>query len=83
MNPTPGKSPDPRLLDALGAVDVSTRLQAVMAAGTHPHPDLVDALAEMPGTVAHDALRRLTHDDDRAVALTASALLGVLEHRTD
>jgi HEAT repeat protein len=37
---------------------------------------LVQALAEMPVTVAQDVLRQLTHDDDRAVALTASALAG-------
>jgi DNA-binding transcriptional MerR regulator len=42
---------------------------------------LTQALAEMPGTIALDALRRLTHDDDRAVALTASALVKALGER--
>ena len=37
-------SPDPRLLAALGAANPSTRLQAVLALGTHPAPELVDVL---------------------------------------
>jgi HEAT repeat protein len=37
-------APDTRLLDALGAADSSTRLQAALAIGTHPDPGLVDAL---------------------------------------
>jgi HEAT repeat protein len=37
-------SPDARLLDALGAGNSSTRLQAALAVGTHPDPGLVDAL---------------------------------------
>ncbi|WP_367130338.1 HEAT repeat domain-containing protein [Saccharothrix sp. HUAS TT1] len=32
------------LVDALGAGDASTRLQAALAVGTRPHPGLVDAL---------------------------------------
>lgn len=35
---------DTRLLGALSAANPSTRLQATMAAGTHPDPGLVDAL---------------------------------------
>lgn len=42
---------------------------------------LIQALAEMPATIAKDILQQLAHDDDRAVALIASALLGVLEER--
>ncbi|QOC93770.1 MerR family transcriptional regulator [Micromonospora craniellae] len=42
---------------------------------------LTQALAEMPGTLAVEMLRRLTRDDDRPVALVASALLAVLEER--
>ncbi|WP_040777790.1 MerR family transcriptional regulator [Nocardia pneumoniae] len=42
---------------------------------------LTQALAEMPGTIALDILRRLTRDDDRAVALIASALVEMLEER--
>jgi DNA-binding transcriptional MerR regulator len=42
---------------------------------------LVQALAEMPAALARGVLRHLARDDDRAVALTASALLGALEAR--
>jgi DNA-binding transcriptional MerR regulator len=42
---------------------------------------LTQALAEMPGVMALDVLRQLAHDDDRPVALTASALVKVLEER--
>lgn len=42
---------------------------------------LTQALAEMPGTLAHGALRRLAEDGDRAVALVASALVKVVEER--
>ncbi|MGM1064801.1 hypothetical protein ACR807_36600, partial [Saccharothrix sp. Mg75] len=38
---------------------------------------LTQALVELPGTAARDVLRRLARDDDRAVALVASAFLGV------
>ncbi|ROS44928.1 HEAT repeat domain-containing protein [Amycolatopsis thermoflava] len=37
---------------------------------------LTQALAEMPPPLARDVLRQLAHDDDRAVALLATALLG-------
>lgn len=43
---------------------------------------LAQALVEMPGTIAEGVLRQLTHDDDRAVALVASAFVGVLEQRS-
>jgi DNA-binding transcriptional MerR regulator len=36
---------------------------------------LIQAFVELPATVARDVLRRLTHDDDQAVALIASATL--------
>ncbi|WP_199442846.1 MerR family transcriptional regulator [Umezawaea beigongshangensis] len=36
---------------------------------------LTQALVELPGATAQEVLRRLTHDDDRAVALVASALV--------
>ncbi|WP_327117561.1 HEAT repeat domain-containing protein [Nocardia sp. NBC_01730] len=42
---------------------------------------LTQALAEMPGTIALNVLRQLAHDDDRAVALIASALVKALEER--
>jgi HEAT repeat protein len=44
VNTTHQNSPDTRLLDALGAGNASTRLQAVLAVGTRPDPSLVDAL---------------------------------------
>ncbi len=40
---------------------------------------LVQALAEMPGAVALEVLRRLAHDDDRAVARTASSFARMIE----
>ncbi|MBD0695287.1 HEAT repeat domain-containing protein [Streptomyces sp. CBMA123] len=43
---------------------------------------LTQALVELPGTDAQEVLRQLTHDEDRAVALVASALLGALEERS-
>ncbi|MFI9507043.1 MerR family transcriptional regulator [Nocardia sp. NPDC052566] len=39
---------------------------------------LTQALAEMPGTSALDTLRQLTHDDNRAVAMLATALVNKL-----
>jgi DNA-binding transcriptional MerR regulator len=44
---------------------------------------LTQALAEMPGTTALGTLRQLARDDDRAVALIASALVETLEKRPD
>lgn len=44
---------------------------------------LTQALAEMPATIALDTLRRLAYDDDRAVALLASALVRTLEEQPD
>ncbi len=41
---------------------------------------LTQALAEMPGTLAVTTLRRLTHDDDRPLALFATALLAAVRH---
>ncbi|GAA4545868.1 MerR family transcriptional regulator [Amycolatopsis samaneae] len=43
---------------------------------------LAQALAELPGTLARDALRRLARDDDHAVALVASALAAMLDERS-
>lgn len=42
---------------------------------------LAQALAELPGGMGLDALRHLTHDDDRPVALVSSALVAVLDER--
>ncbi|MFD6396833.1 HEAT repeat domain-containing protein [Nocardia sp. NPDC060249] len=46
MNSTPAHSVDPRLLAALSAQNASTRLQAALAAGTHPRPALLGALID-------------------------------------
>jgi DNA-binding transcriptional MerR regulator len=43
---------------------------------------LAQALVELAGTTVQEVLRQLAHDDDRAVALVASALVGVLEERS-
>ncbi|MFE3458000.1 MerR family transcriptional regulator [Nocardiopsis aegyptia] len=43
---------------------------------------LTQALVELAGTTGLEVMRRLAHDDDHAVALVASALVGVLEGRT-
>ncbi|MDG4753540.1 MerR family transcriptional regulator [Micromonospora sp. WMMD718] len=40
---------------------------------------LTQALADMPGTIALHTLRQLAQDDDRMVALVASALVNVLD----
>jgi DNA-binding transcriptional MerR regulator len=42
---------------------------------------LTQALVELSGTTAEGVLRRLAHDDDHAVALVATAFVGVLEER--
>ncbi|WP_460400703.1 HEAT repeat domain-containing protein [Actinophytocola sediminis] len=44
VNTTQTDTPDTRLVAALGAQRSSTRLAAVMAAGTHPDPALADVL---------------------------------------
>ncbi|MEU4769981.1 MerR family transcriptional regulator [Actinosynnema sp. NPDC023794] len=43
---------------------------------------LTQALVELSGTGAREVLRRLTQDEDRAVALVAAAFVGVLEERS-
>ncbi|WDV52464.1 HEAT repeat domain-containing protein [Streptomyces coeruleorubidus] len=56
-----------RLVDRLahGTVDSSARRR------------LTQALADIPGSTASDALADLSHDEDRAVALTAAYILGI------
>lgn len=44
---------------------------------------LIQALAEMPGTIARSAVRRSARDDDPAVALIAGAIASVLDGRSD
>ncbi|MFC4059032.1 MerR family transcriptional regulator [Planomonospora corallina] len=59
------------LVDRLahGAVGPSARLR------------LTQALAEIPGATASRALAELSHDEDRAVALTAAYILGIRDAR--
>ncbi|MEU4546888.1 HEAT repeat domain-containing protein [Nonomuraea dietziae] len=60
-----------RLVDRLthGSVESSARRR------------LTQALADIPGTAASRALADLTHDEDRAVALTATYILGIRDAR--
>lgn len=65
------------------------RIMTALAAEFAAHPGdpavrtrLTQALAEMPGTLALDLLRQLAHDDERAVALLASALVQAVEERS-
>ncbi len=52
------------------------------AADTATRIRLTQALVELAGPAAQEVLRRLVHDGDRAVALVASAFVGVLEERS-
>ncbi|MEU7892182.1 HEAT repeat domain-containing protein [Nonomuraea sp. NPDC049152] len=60
-----------RLVDRLahGTVESSARRR------------LTQALADIPGTTASRALADLSHDEDRAVALTATYILGIRDAR--
>ncbi|WP_336203940.1 HEAT repeat domain-containing protein [Nonomuraea sp. LPB2021202275-12-8] len=60
-----------RLVDRLshGSVESSARRR------------LTQALADIPGTIASQALADLIHDEDRAVALTATYILGIRDAR--
>lgn len=43
---------------------------------------LIQALVELAGTAVQEVLRQLAHDDDRTVALVASALVGAVGERS-
>ncbi|MGV9674940.1 HEAT repeat domain-containing protein [Nocardia sp. NPDC003482] len=66
--------------DPLWANRILTALTAELDA--HPEPPirirLTQALAELPGTLALNTLRRLTTDPNRAVALLATSLVSAL-----
>ncbi|WP_336321596.1 MerR family transcriptional regulator [Streptomyces lavendofoliae] len=62
---------------ATGIVDRLARA----APGASARGRLTQALADVPGTVAARALAELSHDQDRAVALTATYLLRMREAR--
>ncbi|WP_280400493.1 MerR family transcriptional regulator [Nocardia carnea] len=77
------------LLGALAADEPwAGRIMAALTGEFAAHPDdpavrlrLTQALAELPGRLALDLLRQLTHDTDRAVALLATALVAVFEEQ--
>ncbi|MEV7043669.1 MerR family transcriptional regulator [Amycolatopsis sp. NPDC051061] len=56
-------------------------LVAELAADSAVRIRVAQALAELPGTIAHGPLRHLAGDADRAVALVASALADVVGKR--
>ncbi|MFJ2019455.1 MerR family transcriptional regulator [Streptomyces nodosus] len=55
---------------------------AAPAADSATRIRLTQALVELSGTTARQVLRRLAHDDDRAVALVASAFATLLDERS-
>ncbi|WP_431775590.1 MerR family transcriptional regulator [Streptomyces cucumeris] len=64
--------------DTAGAERIATELADRLAHDTTRAPArgrLTQALAAIPGTTASCALRELSHDEDRAIALTATYLL--------
>ncbi|MER5628183.1 HEAT repeat domain-containing protein [Streptosporangium sp. NPDC002544] len=66
------------------ADQIATRLVDRLAHGTvepSARRRLTQALADIPGTIASRALADLTHDEDRAVALTATYILGIRDAR--
>ncbi|WPO69451.1 HEAT repeat domain-containing protein [Streptomyces sp. KN37] len=67
------------------ADEIATGLIDRLAHNTPGSPSrrrrLTEALAEIPGATASRALADLTHDDDRAVAVTATYVLGIREAR--
>lgn len=70
--------------DALTAEQIAARLVDRLAHGTTDAPArgrLTQALADIPGSTASRALVELSHDEDRAVALTAAYLLQLRDVR--
>ncbi|WP_028801126.1 MerR family transcriptional regulator [Streptomyces sp. 142MFCol3.1] len=70
--------------DTVTADQIATGLVDRLAADTTEAPArgrLTQALADIPGTTASRALVELSHDEDRAVALTAAYLLQLREAR--
>ncbi|MEW1780094.1 HEAT repeat domain-containing protein [Streptomyces sp. NPDC086777] len=78
-------------LDPANADRITTALVDELAAPTADSATrirLTQALVELTGTTGQEVLCQLTHDDDSAVALVATALLGLLreqslDHRAD
>ncbi len=73
-------SRDPRCADRIMTALVDEL--ASPTADTARRIRLTQALVELPGTGVQQVLRQLVHDDDPAVALVASAFVGVLEERS-
>ncbi len=69
-------------LDPGCADRIVAALVAELAADSAVRIRVAQALAELPGTIAHGPLRHLARDDDRAVALVASALADVVGKRS-
>ncbi|MEU7555081.1 HEAT repeat domain-containing protein [Streptomyces sp. NPDC044571] len=66
------------------ADQIATRLVDRLAHGTvapSVRSRLTQALADIPGSTASRALADLSHDEDRAVALTAAYVLGIRDAR--
>ncbi|MFJ9412568.1 MerR family transcriptional regulator [Streptomyces sp. NPDC101227] len=66
------------------AEEIATRLVDCLAHGTldsSARRRLAQALADIPGATASRALAELSHDEDRAVALTASYIVGIRNAR--
>lgn len=66
------------------ADQIATRLVDRLARGTiepSARRRVTQALAGIPGTTASRALADLSHDEDRAVALTAAYILGIRDER--
>ncbi len=71
--------------DSGGAERITNALVDELAAHTADSAvriRLTQALVELPGTTARDVLRRLAQDEDRVVALVASAFVTVLDERS-
>ncbi|MFF9808828.1 HEAT repeat domain-containing protein [Streptomyces coeruleorubidus] len=66
------------------ADQIAARLADCLADGTvgpSARRRLTQALADIPGNTASRALADLSHDEDRAVALTAACILGIRDAR--
>lgn len=70
--------------DCASADQIAARLVDCLAPGTvdsSARRRLAQALADIPGSTASRALAELSHDEDRAVALTATYILGIRDAR--
>ncbi|MFE1774995.1 HEAT repeat domain-containing protein [Streptomyces sp. NPDC059008] len=70
---------DPALADQIATRLVDCLAHAFVASSARRR--LTQALADIPGTTTSRALEELSHDEDRAVALTATYILGMRDAR--